>query len=174
MVFLTIVSSKSKKIELNPTIFPLKKVGVSASASVIPLGGLTTTYAGELRLHKKERIALNSWLALIRARSWDLLKTWSTVEPFGYFYKGYQQPAISTLSGGATCDIWTAWKNQDKLYDKCMPTFNEILQGESCMGGAVANSNRLCPQNNQIDNKSSINHIGAAFFARRISRLRHQ
>jgi len=148
MIFSTIVSSKSKKIELNPTMFPSKKVAASASvsASVIPLGDQTTTYAGELTLHKKERIALNSWLALIRARSRHLLKTWSRVEPFGYFYKGYQQPGVSTLSGGAACDIRTAWTNQDKVHNKCMPTFNETLQGEPCMGGAMDNVNRLCPQ----------------------------
>ena len=175
MVFSTIVSSKSKQIDLNPTMFPSKKVCVSGSASVIPLGDLTTTYTGELTLHKKERTTLNSWLALIRARSRDPLKTWSRVESFGYFYKGYQQPAVSTLSGGATCNIRTAWKNQDELYDKCMPTFNETLQGESCMGGAVDNSNRLVPQKSQIDNKSSINHaLGRRFFAKRISRLRYQ
>jgi len=148
-------------------MFPSMKVVASAPASVILLDDLTTTCAAGGSLHKKEHIALNSWLSLICARSRDLLKTWSRVEPFGYFYKGYQQPAVSTLSGGATCDIRTVWKNQDELYTKCMPTFNETLQGESCMGGAVDNFNRLCPIKNQIDNKSSINHIGTAFFCKK-------
>jgi len=35
------------------------------------------------------------------------------------------------------------------------------------MGGAVDNFNRLCPIKNQIDNKSSINHIGTAFFCKK-------
>jgi len=167
MVFSMIVSSKSKQIDLNKTMFPSKNNRQAGLVSVIPLGDLTTTHTGDLLLHKKERIALNSWLALIRVRSRDLLKTWARVEPFGYFYKGYQQPAVSSLSGGASCDIRTAWKNQDELYNKCMPTFNETLQGESCIGGAVDNFNRLVPMKNQIDNKSSINHIGTAFFCKK-------
>ena len=35
------------------------------------------------------------------------------------------------------------------------------------MGGAVDNFNRLCPIKNEIDNKSSINHIGTAFFCKK-------
>jgi len=83
MVFSTIVSSKSKKIDLNAAMFPSTKIAASAPVSVIPLGDLSTTGVVGVPLHKKERIALNSWLALIRARSRDLLKTWSRVEPFG-------------------------------------------------------------------------------------------
>jgi len=80
MVFSTIVSSKSKKLDLNATMFPSTKVVASTPASCIPLGDLTTTCAVGVSLPKKERIALNSWLSLIRARSRDLLKTWSRTQ----------------------------------------------------------------------------------------------
>jgi len=78
-VFATIISSKYKKVDLNAKAFP------------------DSSSDGSKELHKKERLALNSWLALIRARSREHIKCWTRVEPLGYYFKGFQQPSSTTF-----------------------------------------------------------------------------
>ena len=106
-------------------------------------------------LHKKEIMDLNSMLAMLRAQSRENLKVWATVKPIGYHFKGYyMQPATSSLLGAASCDLRTAWKRQDALYAKYIPTFNETLQSESFSTGAFDKYNKLLPTKNQVDGKA--------------------
>ena len=128
MVFASVVSSKFKTIDANSKVFPNKR-GRASLANNSSLTGDTNTPELVATLQRKERMALNSMLAMIRARSRDNLKVWATVEPLGYHFKGYMQPATSSLLGAASCDLRTAWKRQDALYAECIPTFNETLQG---------------------------------------------
>jgi len=48
-----------------------------------------------------------------------------------------------------------------------MPTFKETLQSEPWMSGAFDNYNEFYQQNNQIDGKSSINHIVTAYLLKK-------
>ena len=85
----------------------------------------------------------------------------------GYHFKDYMQPATSSLSRAASCDLLTAWKRQETLYAKCIPTFNETLQSESFLTGAFDNYNKFLPTKKQIDGKSSINHIGTVYLLKK-------
>ena len=87
MVFATIVSSKYKSVDINAKAFPDDKAKSSSSL-------ISDSSNDDMKeLQKKERLALNSWLALIRARSREHLKCWARVEPLGYYFKGLQQPS---------------------------------------------------------------------------------
>ena len=84
--------------------------------------------ASPAELHKKQRMLLFVLCGLIRAKSRELLKHWAQSEPLVFFFKGFTQPSRKSIYGGSTITFPIWWKNQDKLYEKCILSFNEILQ----------------------------------------------
>jgi len=84
MVFASVVSSRYKKIELNTTVFQKKQSRTSELDNPThppdhntPPNDVQPALPAEeslVVLHKKERIALNLMLAMIRARSRENLK----------------------------------------------------------------------------------------------------
>ena len=60
----------------------------------------------------------------------------------------------------------TCWKRLDKIRDKCMPLFNEILPNKPTVHVALNNHNQMHRKKDQSYGKSAVSHIETAYYAR--------
>ena len=96
-------------------------------------------------LHKKQQMMIILSNGLICIECSRLLNHWAQVELSGHFFKGHQQPSQNCLGGGLTTTLPTCFQKQEKIYDECMHSFNELPQEESSTTIAYDNHSKIMP-----------------------------
>ena len=120
--------------------------------------------SGDEEIHFKERLIVFLCLSMIRAKSRLLLRHYAIIEPFAYFSKGYQQSGRRTMTGGLNSTLPTSMKQLKKIYERCLPTFNDRLAGTMRCHGAFDNHQKILPKKNPGDGKSAVTHGGTSSF----------
>ena len=165
LIFATIVSTRQFSVSSLATPSNTEPSNSTAIPNAEKSDDDNAPTPNDNQLHKKERMMLFLFLALLRTRSRYLLSHWASIEPLGHYFKGHQQPGRNSLSGSFSMTLRTCWARQKVIYDKYIPTFNQELEAEQTTFGSYDNHNEVLQKKNPTDGKNAITHIGTSYYA---------
>jgi hypothetical protein len=110
---------------------------------------------------------LFTFFASLRTRSHFLIKHWAQVEALGYFFRGFNQPGRKSFTGAFIQGLVASWKDQERLYNGKMPSFNQKLQDTPVVTDAIDNFQKVIPKKNITGGKGAVTHIGTSLVVKR-------